>query len=174
MEAHATELDEQVVLGSSGGLGLRAVVYSRVSTDAQSLEPGLRQPSSLRTPDTRESMTCESRTESLETRGASPSGLDIFCVAYEDISGIYGLYVVITMTQLLGYASSAEAAGLLGAKQVTVAQLCQHGKLSAVKIANRWLIPRDALEDFAKDYTPRKGRPRTKRKYTKRSPKWFR
>ena len=71
------------------------------------------------------------------------------------------------------YLSSREAAETLGAKQVTVSQLCQHGKLAAVKIANRWLIPRGALEEFAKTYEPRRGRPRTKRKYTKRSPRWF-
>ena len=42
-----------------------------------------------------------------------------------------------------------------------------------MKIANRWLIPRDVLEEFAKTYVPKVGHPRTKRKYTKRSPKWF-
>ena len=70
------------------------------------------------------------------------------------------------------FLSSAEAAQALGAKQVTVSQLCQHGKIPALKIANRWLIPRAAFEEFAKDYRPKRGRPRTKRKYTKRSPIW--
>ena len=42
-----------------------------------------------------------------------------------------------------------------------------------MKIANRWLIPRDVLEEFAKTYVPKVGHPRTKRKYVKRSPKWF-
>ena len=68
---------------------------------------------------------------------------------------------------------SSEAAKLLGAKHITVTQLCQHGKLPAVKIANRWLISRDVLEEFSKTYMPKRGRPRTKRRYTKRSPKWF-
>ena len=71
------------------------------------------------------------------------------------------------------FVSSSEAAKLLGAAHITVTQLCQHGKLPAVKIANRWLIPRDVLEEFAKTYVPKVGHPRTKRKYTKRSPKWF-
>ena len=62
--------------------------------------------------------------------------------------------------------SSAIVRGGLG-------QLCQSGRLPAVKIANRWLIPRDVLEEFAKTYVPKVGHPRTKRKYTKRSPKWF-
>ncbi len=70
------------------------------------------------------------------------------------------------------FMSSLEAAKVLGASQVTVSQLCQHGRLAAVKIADRWLIARSTLEDFAKDYKPRRGRPRTKRKYTKRSPIW--
>jgi len=68
--------------------------------------------------------------------------------------------------------SCGEAAKILGAKHITVTQLCQRGRLPAVKIANRWLIPRDALDEFAKNYKPKVGRPRTKRKYTKRSPRW--
>ena len=70
------------------------------------------------------------------------------------------------------YVSSTEAARLLGAKPITVSQLCQRGQLPAEKIANRWLIPRRELEEFAKTYKPQRGRPRTKRKYTKRSPIW--
>ena len=70
------------------------------------------------------------------------------------------------------FMSSLQAANVLGASQVTVSQLCQHGRLPAIKIANRWLIARPALEEFAKDYKPRRGRPRKKRKYTKGSPIW--
>ena len=72
------------------------------------------------------------------------------------------------------YVTSSEAAKVLGASHVTVSQLCQHGKIPALKIANRWLIPRDVLDEFAKNYAARPGRPRRiKRKYTKRSPIWF-
>ncbi len=71
------------------------------------------------------------------------------------------------------FVSSSEAAKLLGAAHITVSQLCQSGRLPAVKIANRWLIRKDVLEEFAKTYVPKVGHPRTKRKYTKRSPKWF-
>ena len=71
------------------------------------------------------------------------------------------------------FVTSGEAAKLLGAKHITVTQLCQHGKLPAVKIANRWLIRREELMEFAKTYVPKVGHSRTKRKYTKRSPKWF-
>ena len=85
----------------------------------------------------------------------------------------YGNYIYMIGQALNPYVTSAEAATLLGARQVTVSQLCQHGRLPALKIANRWLVPSDVLEEFAKTYVPRRGRPRTKRKYTKRSPKWF-
>ena len=85
----------------------------------------------------------------------------------------YVKYVHMTGDPQTQYATSAEAAALLSAKHVTVSQLCQHGRLPALKIANRWLIPRRALEEFAKSYQPKVGRPRTKRRYTKRSPKWF-
>ena len=77
------------------------------------------------------------------------------------------------MTPVVDYVSSAEAAQLLGASHVTVSQLCQRGVLTAFKLANRWLIRKDVLEEFAKSYVPKVGHPRTKRKYTKRSPKWF-
>ena len=48
------------------------------------------------------------------------------------------------------FVSSSEAAQLLGAAHVTVSQLCQSGRLPAVKIANRWLIRKDVLVEFAK------------------------
>ena len=72
------------------------------------------------------------------------------------------------------FLTSGQAAQILGAKHVTVSQLCQRGKLPAVKIANRWLLLAETVDEFAKTYVPRRGRPKTKRRYTKRSPKWFR
>jgi len=71
------------------------------------------------------------------------------------------------------YISTGQVAELLGIKRITASQLCQKGRLPAVKIANHWLVPRDIVEEFAKTYVPRMGRPRTKRNYTKRHPKWF-
>ena len=71
------------------------------------------------------------------------------------------------------FVSSSEAAKLLGAAHITVTQLCQQGKLPAIKVANRWLIPRDLLAEFTETHVPKVGHPRTKRKYTKRSPVWF-
>ena len=44
------------------------------------------------------------------------------------------------------------------------------GAIANHVLANRWVIPRDALSEFAKTYNPSRGRPRTKRKYIKRSP----
>ena len=77
------------------------------------------------------------------------------------------------MTPVVDYVSSAEAAQLLGASHVTVSQLCHRGALPATKLANRWLIPKAALHEFAESYVPKRGRPRTKRKYTKRSSRWL-
>ena len=71
------------------------------------------------------------------------------------------------------FATVGQVAKLLGAKHVTLSQLCQHGKLHAVKIAYRGLIPKEVMEEFAITYVPNVGHPRAKRKYTKRSPKWF-
>ncbi len=68
--------------------------------------------------------------------------------------------------------SSAEAARVLGIHPLSIQKLIYSGALSAEKIANRWLIPRDELMEFAKTYNPNRGRPRTKRKYTKRSQIW--
>ena len=61
------------------------------------------------------------------------------------------------------FVTTGEAAALLGAKHVTVSQLCQWGRITAVKIANRWLIETWVVEDLSKTYRPLRGRPRTKR-----------
>ncbi len=68
--------------------------------------------------------------------------------------------------------SSAEAARVLGIHPLSIQKLIYRGVLSAEKIANRYLISRDELMEFAKTYNSNRGRPRTKRKYTKRSPIW--
>ncbi len=72
------------------------------------------------------------------------------------------------MTLQDNYLSSSEAALLLGIHPFTIQYLLRDGRLPAEKIANRWLIRRDVVEDFAKTYVPKVGRPRTKRKYTRR------
>ena len=70
------------------------------------------------------------------------------------------------------YISSSEAAKILGIHPFTIQKLLQERKLPAEKIANRWLLRRPDVEEFAKTYEGRIGRPRQKRRYTKRSPKW--
>lgn len=71
------------------------------------------------------------------------------------------------------FVSSADAAKFLGIKQMSIHALIRDRRLPAVKVAYRWLIRRDQLEKFAESYVPKQGRPRLKREYTKRSPKWF-
>ena len=71
------------------------------------------------------------------------------------------------------HVSSGEAARVLGIHPLSIQKLIYDGRLPGEKIANRWLIPRDFLEEFAKGYLGKRGRPKTKRKYTKRSPIWF-
>ena len=66
------------------------------------------------------------------------------------------------------YIASSEAARILSIHPMSIQKLFQEGKLQGEKIANRWLIRRDDLEEFAKGYVPKVGRPRTKRKYTRR------
>ena len=70
------------------------------------------------------------------------------------------------------YLSSSEAAHYLGIHPFAIHKLIGSGKISAEKVANRWLIRREQLEEFAESYVPMRGRPRLKRKYTKRSPRW--
>ena len=66
------------------------------------------------------------------------------------------------------YIASSEAAELLGMHHMAIQKLLREGKLPAEKIANRWLLMRTDVEEFAKTYVPKVGRPRQKRKYTKR------
>ena len=68
--------------------------------------------------------------------------------------------------------STSEAANVLGIHPLSIQKLIYSGALSAEKIANRWLIQKAELTEFAKTYNPSRGRPRTKRKYTKKSPIW--
>ena len=71
------------------------------------------------------------------------------------------------------YVAAAEAAQTLGITAAGLGRVIQSGRLPAVKVANRWLLAREDVEAFAATYAGKPGRPRTKRKYTKRSPKWF-
>ena len=66
------------------------------------------------------------------------------------------------------YITSSEATRILGLRPYGVQKLIRRGKLPGEKVANRWFIPRAAVEELAKTYVPRRGRPRQKRKYTRR------
>ena len=66
--------------------------------------------------------------------------------------------------------STSTATAALGIHPFSIQKLIYSGVLPAEKIANRWLRPRDVLSEFAKIYNPSRGRPKVKRKYTKRSP----
>ena len=66
------------------------------------------------------------------------------------------------------FLASSEAATMLGIHHMAIQRLLRDGKLPAVKIANRWLLRLEDVEEFAKTYVPKIGRPRQKRVYTKR------
>ena len=60
------------------------------------------------------------------------------------------------------YISAAEAAAILGASRFSVARMAIKGQVRAVKIANRWLVSYRDVEELAKTYVPKVGRPRRK------------
>ena len=78
--------------------------------------------------------------------------------------------------ELLGarfnYISTREVAQMLRITPLAASRLVRQGKLPGVKIARVYMVPRAAVEQLANSYVPRRGRPRKKRKYTKRSPRW--
>lgn len=66
------------------------------------------------------------------------------------------------------YIASAEAARMLGITRFAVGRLASQGKIPASKVANRWLIPRAFVKDFAKTYVPMRGRPRQESRHARR------
>ncbi|MDD5094098.1 MAG: helix-turn-helix domain-containing protein [Dehalococcoidia bacterium] len=58
------------------------------------------------------------------------------------------------------YLSSLDAAKILNISSSSIRPLLRTGRIPARKIANRWLIPKDNLDNFAKTYVPARGRPR--------------
>ena len=61
------------------------------------------------------------------------------------------------MTPLDDYFNVIEAGRLLKIHPETVKRLCRQGDIPAVKIHNTWLITKDALDNFAGTYSPRRG-----------------
>jgi len=58
------------------------------------------------------------------------------------------------------FVPASEAAKRLGITHKGLGHLLRHGKLPAVKIANRWLIDKNTLENFSRTYIGKKGRPK--------------
>jgi len=59
------------------------------------------------------------------------------------------------------FVGASEAAERLRIHPESVKRLIRRGKLPARKIANKWLIRRDVLEQFASTYDPRPGQKAT-------------
>ena len=76
----------------------------------------------------------------------------------------------LTPQQLL---ATGEVAEVLEIATMSASRLIKEGRLPAVKVGRFYVVPRVAVEKFAETYQPKVGRPRVKRKYTKRSPRWF-
>ena len=76
------------------------------------------------------------------------------------------------MQELAGYITTAQAAQILSIAPESAGHLVRTGTIPGVKLANRWLIPKDFVEELAQHYQGKRGRPRKKRMYTKRSPRW--
>ena len=67
------------------------------------------------------------------------------------------------------YISTTEAARILSIDPKSAGFLVRTGKIPGAKLANRWLVSKVFVEEMAKTYQGKRGRPRTKRKYTRRS-----
>ena len=59
------------------------------------------------------------------------------------------------------YIDAMDASARLGIHPESVKRLIRQGKIPARKIANKWFIRRDILEQFASRYDPRPGRKAT-------------
>lgn len=56
--------------------------------------------------------------------------------------------------------SASEAAKKLGIHPKTASRLMRQQKIDAIKVANRWLVDEATLEQFAKTYVGKGGRPK--------------
>ena len=65
------------------------------------------------------------------------------------------------------YITTGEVADLLGITPLAASRLVRQGRIPGVKVGRVYLVSREAVHQFARDYVPRRGRPRKKRKYTK-------
>jgi excisionase family DNA binding protein len=58
------------------------------------------------------------------------------------------------------FAPASEASKRLEITHKSLQRLIRQGKLPAIKIANRWLIDKTALEKFSQTYIGKKGKPK--------------
>lgn len=63
------------------------------------------------------------------------------------------------MPILNGYLNVKEGAEILGIHTGTLKRLCRENKIVAEKVHNGWLIHGDVVQEFAKRYDGRRGRP---------------
>ena len=63
---------------------------------------------------------------------------------------------------LQAYLSTGEAALILGVHHVAVRKMVIQGRLPGIQVARNWIIPRDALLEFAKSYVKGPGRRKPK------------
>jgi excisionase family DNA binding protein len=56
--------------------------------------------------------------------------------------------------------SASEAAKRLAVHSKTVSRLMRQQRMDAIKVANRWVVDEATLEQFAKTYVAKEGRPK--------------
>ena len=61
------------------------------------------------------------------------------------------------MAFLEDYLTIIEAANVLRIHPETLKRLCRQDDITAVKLHNTWLIHKDVLATFSKQYSPRRG-----------------
>jgi len=82
--------------------------------------------------------------------------------------------VTILYSELLkfrfSYITTGDVAEALGITLPAASRLVRQGRIPGVKMGRIYLVSRAAVHQFAKTYVASRGRPRKKRKYTKRAP----
>jgi len=63
------------------------------------------------------------------------------------------------MKRELRILTTSEVAKKLGVHPKTVSRLMRQGKVTGIKVANRWLMEKPAFETFSRKYVGKKGRP---------------
>ena len=63
------------------------------------------------------------------------------------------------MKRRLKVLTTSEVAEKLGVHPKTISRLIRQGKISAVKLANRWIVEEATFESFGEKYVGKRGRP---------------